>query len=76
MEPDREEVAELARKALEALKSGSCDGVVIRCWDEAEAKAVRVAVGHETRIQVTWTEFQRGAASSRERTLQFKVPTW
>jgi len=60
--PYESDAAELCERIVAALTSGDWDGVVARCWDKEEADRVRelLAGRFESRVQITWTTFQRG----------------
>lgn len=53
---DEVEVRSLARAVQTELWVGT--GVIVRCWNKAEAMAVRALVGEDPRVQVTWLEFR------------------
>lgn len=58
-----EEARDLARRATEAIATKTADGVIIRCWDKAEADEVRARIPEHLRgkIQVTWMTFHSDA---------------
>ena len=53
------EVWVLASQAIAAIRNGTADGVIVKCWDRAEADGVKALIPDELKhkVQTTWKEF-------------------